>query len=166
MRRFESTMSSQIDVFLEQILLSDSGPYNITPACRHLGLNIAGHLGFGYDLHLQTDDKHRYLTDAITFGNYRVNSCMQFTALALLNLGPIMDLFPNSLRRKLMDTLTKMIESRLADSSDSHHDLLSVYAQQTDIDVKISSSKASGERQSFSSRLVSISSYPGSHLCC
>ncbi|KAI4598965.1 hypothetical protein KJ359_002380 [Pestalotiopsis sp. 9143b] len=136
MRSFESTMSAQINVFLEQILHSGSRPYNVTPACRNLGLNVAGHLGFGYDLNLQTDEKHRYLADAITFGNYRVNSCMQFTPLAMLNPGPIMDLFPNSLRRKLMDTLTKMIEHRLADSSDFHHDLLSVYAQQTDIVVK------------------------------
>ncbi|KAI1868729.1 uncharacterized protein JN550_006304 [Neoarthrinium moseri] len=103
MRRFESTMAEQIDVFLGRLLQSDSSPINMTPACRKLGLNIAGLLGFGYDLELQTDNTHIFLTDAINFGNYRVNTCMQFTPLARLKPGPIMDLFPNSLRARLMD---------------------------------------------------------------
>jgi cytochrome P450 len=136
MRTFESTMAEQIDVFLRRLLQSSSSPFDMTPACRYLGLNIAGHLGFGYDLNLQIDETHRFLTDAITFGNYRVNTCMQFTPLARLKPGPIMDLIPNSLRARLMGTLAKMIESRLAQPSNAKHDLFSVFTEQSDLDIK------------------------------
>jgi cytochrome P450 len=108
----------------------------MTPTCRYLGLNIAGYLGFGYDLSLQTNDVHRFITNAITFGNYRVNTTMQFTPLSQLRPGVLMDLFPNSLRAKLMAILRKMITSRLAQPPDAKQDLLSVFTVQSDVSIK------------------------------
>lgn len=136
MRAFEPIIRNQIAVFLTQLLESKGRPVNMTPNCRHLGLDIAGLLGFGYDLHLQTNGAHRYLTDAINFGNYRVNMCLQFPPLAKLKPGLIMDLFPNSLRAKLMATIQKMITSRLAQPSDARHDLLSVFREHSNVDTE------------------------------
>ncbi|ETS80811.1 hypothetical protein PFICI_08340 [Pestalotiopsis fici W106-1] len=137
MRKFESSMLAQIDIFLKQILYFKSSAYNMTPACRHMGLNIAGKLGFGFDLGLQTDDTNRSLPTAITLGNHKTNACMQFTTLAvLLKPGFIVNMFTSSLRARLMDMLMSMIKSRLAKPSDAEQDLLAVYAEQSDSDIK------------------------------
>ncbi|KAK7755652.1 hypothetical protein SLS62_002263 [Diatrype stigma] len=135
MRAFEPTIRNQITVFLTQLLESKGSSVNMAPNCRHLGLDIVGLLGFGYNLHLQTDAAQRYLTDAINFGNYRVNTCLQFPPLAKLKPGLIMDLFPNSLRAKLMATIQMMITTRLAQPSDARHDLLSVFTEHSDVDT-------------------------------
>ncbi|KAI1400996.1 cytochrome P450 [Hypoxylon fuscum] len=123
-RAFEPTIRNQINIFLIQLLKSNASPVNMTPSCRHLGLDIL------------TSDAYRYLTDGITFGNYRVNTCLQFPPLARVKLGLIMDLFPGSLRAKLMGAIQKMITSRLAQPSDARHDLLSVFTEQSDVDME------------------------------
>ncbi|KAI5923212.1 cytochrome P450 [Camillea tinctor] len=136
MRGFELTLLAQIDVFLKQLLHSKKTPTNMTPTCRYLGLSIAGLLGFGYDLNLQTDDTHRYLTKSLKFGNYRINACMQFTPLAKLKPGLILDLFPNSLRARLMRTLRTMISSRLAQPPDAQYDLFAAFNKQLEAGSK------------------------------
>ncbi|KAF3001160.1 hypothetical protein E8E14_006454 [Neopestalotiopsis sp. 37M] len=136
MRRFESRMAAHIDVFLQQLLNSKSSAHNMTSATRHLGLDIAGKLGFGYDLDLQTNDTNRSLTRAMTLGNWRTHASMESTTLALLRPSLIMKLFPSSLRVRLMNMLMTMIQTRLAKPADAEHDMLSVYAEQSDIDIK------------------------------
>ncbi|KAI0199420.1 cytochrome P450 [Astrocystis sublimbata] len=136
MRQFEPTMSDRINMFLKQLLKSSSEPVNMTPTCRHLGLEIAGLLGFGYDLNLQRDDRHRYLTRAITLGNYRVNACLQYARFIQLPIVGIMNLLPNSLRGKLMGMISTMITTRLAEPVDARHDLLSVFHSTSDMDVR------------------------------
>ncbi|KAI0379439.1 cytochrome P450 [Hypomontagnella monticulosa] len=135
-RAFEPVLINQVTVFLNQLLQSKEKPLNMTPTCRHLGLDIAGHLGFGYGLNLQTDSTHRYLTQAITFGNYRVNTCMQSASLAMIKPGIIMDFFPNSLRSKLMKMIGAMITARLSQPPGAKHDLLSVFNDESDVDIK------------------------------
>ncbi|KAI0896279.1 cytochrome P450 [Annulohypoxylon nitens] len=110
MRTFEETLHEQINIFLEKLSRSNGTSVNMTPTLRYLGLNIASLLGFGYDLALQTDDTHRYLADALTSGNYRVNIAMQFTLFARLKLGNIMKLFPNNLRNKLLGMIRTMYD--------------------------------------------------------
>ncbi|XDG02588.1 hypothetical protein ABKA04_002203 [Annulohypoxylon sp. FPYF3050] len=102
----------------------------MTSTLRFLGLNIAGLLGFGYDLALQTDDTHRYLADALTSGSYRVNIAMQFTLFARLKLGNIMKLFPNSLRNKLLGTIKTMVSTRMSRPAGAHYDLYAAFNNQ------------------------------------
>ncbi|KAI0884179.1 cytochrome P450 [Annulohypoxylon maeteangense] len=134
MRSFEPTLLAQIDVFLKMLLQSNEVPVNMSPTFRFLGFNIAGLLGFGYDLHLQTDDTYRYLADAITLGSYRVNACMQFAFLASLKPGRILGLFPNSLHTRLFDMIRTMVSSRLAQPIDAQHDLLATFHKQSKSD--------------------------------
>ncbi|KAI1320140.1 cytochrome P450 [Xylariaceae sp. FL0255] len=61
LRSFEPTMLHQVNIFLKQLFVSSNQPINLTPRCRYLGLDIAGHLGFGYDINLQTEDTYRFL---------------------------------------------------------------------------------------------------------
>lgn len=102
----------------------------MTPTLRYLGLNIAGLLGFGYDLALQTDDTHRYLADALTSGSYRVNIAIQFTLFARLKLGNIMKLFPNSLRNKLLGMIRTMVSSRMSRPAGAQYDLYAAFNNQ------------------------------------
>ncbi|XXG94150.1 hypothetical protein Hte_000402 [Hypoxylon texense] len=136
MRSFEPTMLNQVNVFLKQLLKSQTEPVNMSVACRLLGLNIAGLLGFGYDLELQTEDTHRFLTSALSIVNWRVNTTMQCTPLARLKLGRIMDYIPDSPRVKFKAVIKMMITTRLARPTDAEHDLLSVFHDQSDVDIK------------------------------
>ncbi|CAJ2512608.1 Uu.00g007270.m01.CDS01 [Anthostomella pinea] len=65
MRMFGPIMHEQIDVF----------------ACKRLGLDIVGHLAFGFALDTQTDPTYRFIIDGIAMGNYRANSFMQLPFL-------------------------------------------------------------------------------------
>ncbi|KAI0003184.1 cytochrome P450 [Xylariaceae sp. FL0662B] len=127
MRSFEPIMQKEIDVFIGELFKSSqtSEPMNMTPMCRYLGLDIVGHLGFGFDLHLQTSDTYRFLSNAFNMGNYRINVIMQLPWL--LNLRPdlIAQYVPNSPRPKLLNMLEKMITQRLSKPIDAHPDLMS-----------------------------------------
>ncbi|KAI1386173.1 cytochrome P450 [Hypoxylon trugodes] len=67
MRRFEPTMVEQVDIFLEQLLIASrkSIPVDMTDRAKRLGMDIAGLLGFGYDLRLQTSDENYPILKAI-----------------------------------------------------------------------------------------------------
>ncbi|KAI0140025.1 cytochrome P450 [Hypoxylon sp. NC0597] len=138
LRQFEPTLLEQIDRFLKVLLRASetSSPVNMTPATRHLGLDIIGQLGFGYDLKLQTDDEHRFLTKAIMFSNFRINLCMQFPLLTHLRLDVLASLVPNSIRARLLATVEKMITTRLAQPVDAKRDLLSFIAPKLETDLK------------------------------
>ncbi|RYP28048.1 hypothetical protein DL767_007379 [Monosporascus sp. MG133] len=118
-RQFEPTLLQQIDTFLKNVLKQSkaSSPMNMTPACRHLGLDVIGQLGFGYDLALQTKDEHRFLKDAIVFSNFRINLSMH-------------------IRTRLLAVVKKMIVARLAQPVDAKHDLLSFIAPKLETDLK------------------------------
>ncbi|KAI1264045.1 cytochrome P450 [Xylariaceae sp. FL1019] len=128
MRAFEPTLLEQVDVFLKVLLDSQSSPVNISPAVRHLGLDVIGQLGFGYDLKLQTDDSHRFLKDGVMFSNFRINLVFQLPALLGFRPDLIASKLPNSIRAKLLNTVEKMVRSRLAEPLDAKHDLLSFAA--------------------------------------
>lgn len=120
-------MQKEIDVFITQLMESSraSTPVNMTPVCRFLGLDIVGHLGFGFDLHLQTSDTYRFVSDAFNIGNYRINVIMQFPWLLKIRPDLIAQYLPNSPRPQLLNMLEKMITQRLSQPIDAHPDLIS-----------------------------------------
>ncbi|KAI1772795.1 cytochrome P450 [Hypoxylon cercidicola] len=136
LRNFEPVMMRQVDIFLNQLLRSNGQPINLTPSCRYLGLDIAAHLGFGYDLNLQTADTYRFLSGALISGTTRTNLCMQFPPLAWLRTGVILRFIPSSLRARLLAMINEMITVRVSQPADAKHDLLAAYMNATDTDVK------------------------------
>ncbi|KAI1410884.1 cytochrome P450 [Hypoxylon sp. FL1857] len=138
LRLFEPTLLEQIDRFLNILLQASktSSPVNMSPASRHLALDTIGQLGFGYDLKLQTDDEHRFLTKGIVFSNFRINLCMQFPLLIHLRLDILASLVPNSIRSRLLATVEKMVITRLAQPVDAKRDLLSFIAPKLETDLK------------------------------
>ncbi|RYP56982.1 hypothetical protein DL769_009780 [Monosporascus sp. CRB-8-3] len=137
-RQFDPTLLQQIDTFLKNVLKQSkaSSPKNMTPACRHLGLDVIGQLGFGYDLALQAKDEHRFLKDAIVFSNFRINLSMQFPPLIWFRPDYLVTLLPNSIRTRLLAVVKKMIVARLAQPVGAKHDLLSFISPKLKTDLK------------------------------
>ncbi|KAK8035119.1 hypothetical protein PG993_010114 [Apiospora rasikravindrae] len=73
MRIFEPTMSQQIDVFLRLLLQGShsSEPQNMTDRCQRLGFDTVGHLAFGCDLKLQTEEANRVMIRMLTMAKMR-----------------------------------------------------------------------------------------------
>ena len=114
MRSFEPTMTSQIDIFLRQILSSakTSEPTNMTEKSRYLSLDIAGHLAFGTELNTQTDTSHRFLLAGMQFGNYRGSIYMHYPLLRKLYLKKIFDWVLYDKRERYFRLLESMITTR------------------------------------------------------
>lgn len=62
-------MSDEIDIFLKQLMKSDSKVVNLTPLCERLTADIAGHLAFGQPLHTQTEATNRLFPRAMVSMN-------------------------------------------------------------------------------------------------
>ncbi|RYP81126.1 hypothetical protein DL769_002135 [Monosporascus sp. CRB-8-3] len=139
MRTFEPIMLHQINIFVTQLLSdfqddssSQDGPgtrVNMSNRCKHLGLDIAGRLAFGYSLNLQTNTENRFLVPIMTAGSWRINLYMQFPSLRKFRY----EIFPYILSRirgkGYLITLTQMIKARLAREKQASHDL---YAHMVD----------------------------------
>jgi cytochrome P450 len=138
MRSFEPTMLQEIDVFLKKLMKASnsSARVNITPAVRQLGVDIVGHLGFGFDLNMQTEETNHWLLKAFYLGDWRVNVCMQWPLLTWIRPEVISNLMPNSIRSRLFNLVDTMIKARLSQKIDSKHDLLGVIAGSMGDDFK------------------------------
>jgi cytochrome P450 len=138
LRQFEPTLLEQVDTFVKLIgkAAKTSSPVNMTPSSRHLGFDTIGQLGFGYDLKLQTDEEHHFLKKAIVFSNFRINLSMQYPPLIDFRPDYLVTLLPNSIRKRLLAVVEKMIAARLAQPIDAKHDLLSFIAPKLETDLK------------------------------
>ncbi|KAI0805618.1 benzoate 4-monooxygenase cytochrome P450 [Xylaria sp. FL0064] len=101
---------------------------NMSERGKYLGLDIAAYLGFGYALNLQSDSTYRYLVDAMMIGSWRLNMYMQFPALRKLRLEILFYLLAVIKGKSSLQTLSKMIQSRLAKDTNAEHDLYSFMA--------------------------------------
>ncbi|KAI1100847.1 cytochrome P450 [Jackrogersella minutella] len=135
-RQFEPTMMVQIDTCLRQILESskDSTAVDITEKSRHLGLDIVGHLAFGYDLRVQTEEENRFIMKALTFGNFRSNIYLQLPILTKLYVNKIFDYIFYEAREKYYRLLETMIRTRLAQEKQAKRDLYYFIADSVEAD--------------------------------
>ncbi|KAK9784604.1 hypothetical protein SCARD494_12656 [Seiridium cardinale] len=138
LRQFEPTLLEQISAFVGILLEASetSHAVNMTPSCRHLGLDTIGQLGFGYDLKMQSEEEHRFLKKAIVFTNFRINLSLQLPALINFRPDLIASHLPNSIRKRLLAVVEKMIATRLAQPVDAKHDLLSFITPKLQTDLK------------------------------
>ncbi|KAI1465636.1 cytochrome P450 [Daldinia caldariorum] len=134
MRMFEPTMIDQINLFIQQILPSalNSAPVNITERSKNLGLNIAGLLGFGYDLGLQTSEENRFMFDMLHAGSLWSSIFLQWPNARRFRLGLISLRVFRQLRGKYLSVVEKMIASRQRQDKDAQRDLYSVLADALD----------------------------------
>ncbi|KAF2966245.1 hypothetical protein GQX73_g7356 [Xylaria multiplex] len=128
-RAFEPILSEQVDIFVKQLAVSYHAepdvPVNMSERSKYLGLDISGYLGFGYALNLQTSHIHRYLVRAMMIGSWRLNMYMQFPALRKLKLEILFYALALIQGKSFLQTLSKMIQARLAKDKNAEHDLYS-----------------------------------------
>lgn len=138
MRTFEPTMQKQIDIFLEILHKScrtaDVCPVDMTQCCKRLGLDIVGHLAFGFSLNTQTDPKYRFIIDGVAMGNYRCNCFMQLPLLKNRILDSVLHFLSRSQRLDYLRALQHMINTRLSIDKDAKTDLYSYVADYINAD--------------------------------
>jgi hypothetical protein len=122
-------MSHQVDIFLRQLLASSSLPINTTERTKRLGYDIVGHLSFGYDLRLQTEETNRFLVDAIALGNYRSNLNMQFPFIHKLHLHEVVGRLFYPSWDEFTNLLGSMIKSRMQQGKATQHDFYSLVSE-------------------------------------
>ncbi|KAK9417771.1 hypothetical protein SUNI508_01528 [Seiridium unicorne] len=138
LRQFEPTLLEQISTFVGILLKASetSQAVNMTPSCRHLGLDTIGQLGFGYDLKMQSEEEHRFLKKAIVLPIFRINLSLQLPALINFRPDLTASRLPNSIRKRLLAAVEKMIATRLAQPVDAKYDLLSFITPKLRTDLK------------------------------
>lgn len=73
LRAFEPTMTSEINIFLRNLLQYEHETVNMAPACRRVAADIAGHLAFGQSLKTQYEATNRTLVNAMASVNGLIN---------------------------------------------------------------------------------------------
>jgi cytochrome P450 len=133
-RQFEPIMLQQVNVFLAKLLkASQQGePVEMSEACKLLGFDISVELGYGYNLKLQTSQENRWIVDAISTSNWRINLYIQWPFLKNLKLETLLlpILLPRVLRyHRLVST---MVRSRKSQEKHARPDLFSFVSEYKD----------------------------------
>ncbi|KAI0199308.1 cytochrome P450 [Astrocystis sublimbata] len=136
MRGFEPIMTEQIDVFLKTLYQSSatSQPLNMSQKSKRLGLDIVGHLAFGFALNTQTDPRYRFISDGIALGNYRVNAFFQLPFLKNRVLDTVLHALSRSSRLGYLRALEHMISTRLSLDKDVKDDLYAAVADNINVE--------------------------------
>ncbi|KAH8728260.1 cytochrome P450 [Phaeosphaeriaceae sp. PMI808] len=133
-RQFEPVMMGQIDTFLRLLLKShqDGKPREMSEACKLLGFDISVELGFGYNLKLQSGAENRWMVEAMSTSNWRINLYIQWPSLKKLNLEKVFlpILLPKVLRYHRL--VKKMVTSRRAEEKHARPDLFSFISDYKD----------------------------------
>ncbi|KAK2611998.1 hypothetical protein QQS21_001963 [Conoideocrella luteorostrata] len=128
MQKFEPTMQTEIDIFLQKIhtACKTGQIMNLSEHCQRLSFDIVGQLGFGYPFRTQMDNKYRYISRIMEAMSWRISTYMQWpllrmieTVMLLLNVSEFID-FDNAIKT--------MIKARTEKKKDAHFDMWSVLA--------------------------------------
>jgi cytochrome P450 len=125
MRMFEPVMHEEIGVFLRNLYDASqtSRPVNMTQSCKRLGIDIVGHLAFGYALNTQTEPTYRFIPDGIAMGNYRANCSMQLPFLRNRIFDSLLHLMTRSRRSQYVRAIQHMIGKRMSMEKHAKNDL-------------------------------------------
>ncbi|KAH7069582.1 cytochrome P450 [Paraphoma chrysanthemicola] len=133
-RQFEPVMLQQVNTFLTKLLNAskESKPVDMSDACKLLGFDVSVELGFGYNLQLQSSEVNRWIVNAISTNNWRINVYIQWPSLKKLNLEKLLlpILLPKVLRyHRLVKT---MVKARRQEEIHARPDLFSSVSDYTD----------------------------------
>ncbi|XDG07561.1 hypothetical protein ABKA04_007176 [Annulohypoxylon sp. FPYF3050] len=114
MHTFEPTMVKQTNIFLAQLLKSsrNSSPVDMTDKTRRLGMDIAGLLGFGYDLGLQVNDENEFMLTMLDMMTPKISS--------------------GKIREKYLGMMENIVTTRMSEGKHARHDLYSIVADALD----------------------------------
>ncbi|KAI1322518.1 cytochrome P450 [Xylariaceae sp. FL0255] len=130
MRTFEPTLQEQVDVFLRILYDSSrtSSPVEMSRCCKRLGLDVVGHLAFGFDLKTQTEPTYRFMGDAIAKSGFRINMIFQLPLVQNKIFDLVLHYFSRNQRLEYNRALQHIISTRLSIEKDAKHDLYSIVA--------------------------------------
>jgi cytochrome P450 len=129
MQKFEPIMMSHINLFVK-LLAESKDLVNVTNACKYLGTDIIGTLGFGATLNTQTTTDKRWMVEGMIGVSHRMNYRLQFPELYYM----YHHWFPHVMwsRMSYIVALLKMIKDRLAEGIHAKTDLLSFVYDEVD----------------------------------
>jgi cytochrome P450 len=120
-------MLQHANVYLIQIVQAskDNKTIDMSEACKLLGFDISVELGFGYNLHLRSSEVNRWIVNAISTSNWRINLYIQWPFLKKLNLEKLM--FPILLQKVLRyhRLVKSMVSARGKEEKHTRPDLFS-----------------------------------------
>lgn len=125
---FETTMISQIDVFLREVLLRSCRKHenvNMTQSCFRLDGDIICQLAFGYPLNTQTEPTKRPFLAAMEAINSRVSLYMAWSATSIV-LDPLVKWLGKKRVAEFRKSVFAMIHARTAVDKDAQHDLYAI----------------------------------------
>ncbi|KAI1421212.1 cytochrome P450 [Xylaria sp. FL1777] len=130
MRLFEPIMINEVDLFIRRLSLAaqESYPVNVTEYARHLGLDLAGLLAFGYNLHLQTNNDNRFILPMLDAGAYWSGVFLQWPFSRHFRAGLIFVKIFRTVRTRYLSLMETMITSRVKQHKDAYQDLYKVVA--------------------------------------
>ncbi|KAI0876291.1 cytochrome P450 [Hypoxylon argillaceum] len=122
LRAFYPIMSSQVDIFLQQLLQSSRRPktVNMTTACNRLGIDVVGYMAFGCALKTQTEATNRLIPETMFNGIYLNN--VYYTWPSLARLSPIARWLGKKKVAVFSQAVAKMISERTSQQVDSKPD--------------------------------------------
>lgn len=134
MRAFEPTMIEQVDIYLGRLLAyaKSSTPVSMTETSRQLGLNIAGLLGFGYDLGIQTEETNQFMLTMLEAGTLWSSVFLQWPGARRFRLGLVLLRVFREFRGRYLSLIEEMIRQRTAMAKDAKHDLYSLVVDALD----------------------------------
>lgn len=151
MRTFEPVMSSQVGIFLHEILKSaqNGEVVDVTPRCQRLAADVICHLGFGYPLNTQTEETNRPLLKAFSQVTARISLYMNWPATSKL-LDPLIKWLAHKPSEDFRKSIQTMVYARMALSNDAKHDLYKVaFSEAVDGDDRLLESELWAEAVFF-----------------
>ncbi|KAH9908955.1 cytochrome P450 [Xylariomycetidae sp. FL2044] len=143
MRAFEPTMSSQVDIFLRQLLHASRrqgghhhhhhGVVDMSPRCQWLATDVIGLVAFGREFKTQTEATLRLIPDSYRMYDLRTYLCMNWPVLRALDPS-VGWLFAKKRVVAFRKCLAGIVASRMAEPKEARHDLYSFVASEENID--------------------------------
>jgi len=134
LRRFEPTMLTHINTFLQELLKSAQAGeiVDMTPRCKYLGVDIAGHFSFGSSFDMQTKEDNRFIVNGMEAGTYRSNVYMQYPLVQFLGVELLLLPALYAIRNNYGAVLQKIMKQRLDVGKHTKDDLFSFVVDTTD----------------------------------
>ncbi|TRX96535.1 hypothetical protein FHL15_002807 [Xylaria flabelliformis] len=129
MHAFEPVIAERIDILLNQLLDSAqaSYPVNLSKSIRRLSMDVAGLLGFGFDLNLQKSNENAFVFTTLDTLVPRSNVFYHFFLLRYW-LHWLSLLLSWKLLGQYMGLMEKIVSTRMSENVDARHDLYSLVA--------------------------------------
>ncbi|KAI0097524.1 cytochrome P450 [Nemania sp. FL0031] len=126
MSKFEPTMSSQVDIFLQQLLRSSQlgEPVNMSRRCERLAVDIVGQLAFGFPLKLQTEATNQLIPNTLTAMTKITTLYMTWSVTSTIS--PALGWLGRKKAAQFQQTLRRMITTRMSMPKDAKHDFYAI----------------------------------------